>query len=336
MILIRPFKPSIWMCIAICFTLACESTGGSSRKDDSQTSGLSSSSTPSRQKQAAEYDDHDSGFIIKSSSNMFTSGGVVINSLSNNPLTSGSLDRGRALEQAVAIKDRTSTNESTKLKGLTSARLGGSDFYEVLEHTKSIMVKRAQKSQKVLPDLALLEVGLTSIQEKNIARARIFLEPLLASTKNSLIKASIHNAYGVAYLQTHDYTAAAQSFKKALRISPRFVPALYNMGLLALKFGHYRESQRYLSDMQEDWYVRSALITSDRHLNRKSRVSSLCSQLTRQKSSHKMILFNCGLFYLENMGQKDQARNFIERATQQSGGESGWDEAAFQAMEKLQ
>ena len=322
-------------------TVACESTGGSSRRDrdNSSTRTATTVRTPAdNANQLTTSSGKDSrDFKLKTySDSMFASGGIVMNSLSNNPLTSAVIPRNQALEYANSIRRRKSANESTKLSGLKAARLGGADFHEVLEYAKPIMRTRIKQSKKVLPELALLEVGLASIQEKNIARARIFLEPLLNSTKNSRIKAAIHNAYGVAYLQVYEYTSAAQSFNKALRASPRFAPALYNLGLMALKFGHYREAQSHLSQLQSDWYAQTALITSDRQQARNNRVSSLCSKLTASNNTNKIILFNCGLFHLENLKQKTKARILIEKATQQPGGESSWDEIAFQTMEKIQ
>lgn len=325
---------------------ACESTGGSARRDDrSSTRPASSSSGGSEREFSAMGDEMSEEMseemggsleVSEYSEAKLSSGGMVMNSLSNNPLTSKVVPRSAALSYATTVRGKASTNEATKLDGLKAARLGGADFHEVLDHAKPIMSSRIKRGKKVLPDLALLEIGLTSIQEKNIARSRIFLEPLLSSTKNSRIKAAIYNAYGVAHLQVQEYALAAQSFKKALRISPQFRAAKYNLGLLALKFGHYREAQTNLVQLQDDWYAKLALITADRQQARNSRVTSLCSQLTNQKKSHKMVLFNCGLFFLENLGQKDKARTLIEKATQQPGGDASWDEVAFQTMEKIQ
>lgn len=318
---------------------ACESTGGSSRRDDRPSPAVAGASGGSgdEYESAAAVEEMDVSLgSSEYSEAKLSSGGMVMNSLSNNPLTSKVVPRSAALSYATVLRGKSSTNEATKLNGLKAARLGGADFHEVLDHAKPIMNSRIKHGKKVLPDLALLEIGLTSIQEKNIARSRIFLEPLLNSTKNSRIKASIYNAYGVAHLQVQEYALAAQSFKKALRIAPQFRAAKYNLGLLALKYGHYREAQTNLVQLQDDWYAKLALITADRQQARNSRVTSLCGQLTNQKKSHKMVLFNCGLFFLENLGQKDKARTLIEKATQQPGGDASWDEVAFQTMEKIQ
>lgn len=266
---------------------------------------------------------------------MFSSGGIAISSLSNNPLTSLTVDRSRASDYAFKLKSKQKASENEQIDAMAAARIGGADTVEVLDHAKSLMALRIQGAKKSLPELAKLEIGLAAIQEKNIARTKVFLDPLLANTKNSLIKASIYNAYGVASLQVHQTTDAADYFKKSLRASPSYTPALFNLGFLALKFGHYAEAQKYLSKLQEDWYAQSALVSTDRHQDRNSRVGSLCSNLVRKKGSHKIILFNCGLFYFQNLGDKAKARALIEKATQQSGGESRWDETAFRILEQL-
>lgn len=329
------YLPAAFTLLLVATLTGCESTGSSSRRDGDDSAAASATGG------SQDMTDNDSDYEIGGGSDsfsgsMFSSGGVVMNSLSNNPLTSGAIPRSKAVNFAMSVRDNEKASETTRLSGLSAARLGGVDFHEVLDHARPIMSTQIAKSKLILPELAQLEIGLAAIQGRHYARAKIYLDPLLGSTRNPLIKAAIHNAYGVMALQTQQTSQAAKSFKTALKTSSRFTPALMNMGMLALKYGHYSEAQSYLAKLQDHWYAQSALITSDRQFAKNSRVSSLCSQLTRQKSSHKMILFNCGLFYFENLGNKEKARSLIEKATQQAGGESSWDEGAFQIMEKLQ
>ena len=330
------YLPAALVLLLLATLTGCESTGSSSRRDGDD----SAASTSTGRSEDID-NDNDSDYEIGGGSNsfsgsMFSSGGIIMNSLSNNPLTSGAIPRSKAVDFAMSVRDNEQASEATRISGLSAARLGGVDFHEMLDHARPIMSTRIAKSKLDLPELAQLEMGLAAIQGRNYARAKIYLDPLLGTTRNPRIKAAIHNAYGVMALQTQQTSEAAKSFKAAIKASSSFTPAQMNMGMLALKYGHYSEAQSYLSRLQDNWYAQSGFITSDRQLARNSRVSSLCSRLTRQKSSHKMILFNCGLFYFENLGNKEKARSLIEKATQQAGGESSWDEGAFQIMEKLQ
>ena len=279
------------------------------------------------------YDDED----FSSEGAPMVMGGTVINSVSNNPLTSHTIRSQQALEHALSSTSKSgSIPEEAYLDALTATRLGGGDINDILEHARSLMLKRISRSQKDLPELAKLEIGLAAIQAKNLARAKIFLDPLLSSTKNPRIKASILNGYGIAALQLGQTTDGAKFFKRSLQASANYAPALFNLGFLALKFGHYRKAQKYLSSLQNDWYARTGLITADRQSKRNSRVTSLCSSLSKSKPRNKVVLFNCGLFYLQNLKDRSKARSFIERATQQPGGEASWDETAFKVLEKIQ
>ncbi|MCY4379957.1 MAG: hypothetical protein OXC40_00070 [Proteobacteria bacterium] len=309
--------------------MSCASTSSSSSKLSGARRG------DNNQPPASQDTENDYQVDDRSSGDMLSHRGVIMNSLSNNPLTPSAISRGQASDYANTLRDKEPTDEKSLLDGLVAARLGGADTLEVLNHARGLMNLRIKKTKKDLPELAKLEIGLAALQEKNIARARVFLEPLLASTKNPQIKASIFNAYGVASLQVSQTSSAATYFKKALKAAPRYTPALFNMGFLALKYGHYSEAQKHLSGLQENWYARTALITADRQNKRNTRVDSSCSRLVREKSNHKVVLFNCGLFYFENKGDPQKARDLIEKATQQSGGDPNWDEVAFQILERL-
>lgn len=291
--------------------------------------------------EAVATENYDENYVDRSSSAPSGApavmGGVVINSVSNNPLTSHSIRTQQALEHALSSTSKQGAiPQDVLLDALTATRLGGGDSNDILQHARSLMAQRITQAQKDLPELAKLEIGLAAIQARNLARAKIFLDPLLAKTKNPRIKASIYNGYGIAALQINQTTDGAKFFKQALEASPNYVPALFNLGFLSLKFGHYRKAQKYLSSLQNDWYGRVGLVTADRLSNRNSKVQDLCRSLSRSQARNKIVLFNCGLFYLQNLKDMKAARSLIEKATQQPGGESHWDETAFKVLEKVQ
>ena len=261
---------------------------------------------------------------------------MIVTSTSNINLTSQKIDEQSALDLSISLKSKQNPSEKDLIEAITAARVGKIDTTELLNYAHELMKVRIRKNQKDLPDNIKLEIGLAAIQDKNLPKARVFLDPLLKTTTHNNIKAAIYNAYGVAALQTKYYSTAAQEFKKALKIRPDYPPALFNLGFLSLKFGHYKTAQQHLSSMQDDWYAKTGLVTADRHTNKKSRVSAACQRLVQSKSRNKIVLFNCGLFYFQNLNNKQKARDLIEKATQEAGGDDDWDEIAFKVMELLQ
>lgn len=270
------------------------------------------------------------------SSEPYVASKVLVQSISNQPLSSKAVRISAAAENAMSIHTRKSSNEKDLLIALASARIGGANTTEMLQYASELMRIRIQQSKKDLPDFAKLEIGLAAIQDKNLARAKIFMDPLIKSTKNPLILASIYNGYGIAALQVGQKTDAAKFFQKSLSSLSSFEPALFNLGFLALEYGHYQSAERYLSSIKNDWYAQLGLVTAYRHTKRNNQAKTLCAQLTKKHQKNKIILFNCGLFYFQNLSSKKQARSLIEKATQESGGLPHWDETAFKVMEKLQ
>ena len=292
----------------------------------------------SSEDQASAGDDGDSytSQRSKTSAGKMIFGGTIISSISNNPLVSQQIDTQVAIDHAITLRSQQNPTEQQLIEAISAARLGNVNTSEILSYANQLMKVRVKNNVKDLPEIVKLEIGLTSIQDKNLARARIFLDPLLRSTKNMDIKAAIHNAFGVAALQIDDYSSAVGSFKQSLKYRSNYPPALFNIGFLSLRYGYYSRAQQYLSSLQEDWYAKVGVMSADRHTKKDSRASSACDRLVQSKPKNKIVLFNCGLFYFQNLGNVEKARDLIESATQEAYGEENWDEIAFRVMESLQ
>lgn len=261
-------------------------------------------------------------------------GSTLVKSMTNNPLTSRVIKTQRAGE----LTKNLNAKSILELEDAVAAtRLSGSRVSEVLNTTRVLMdrifAKRGITAE--LPEKIKLELGLAAVQERNLGLATYFLNPLIVYSKNKKIKAGAYNAMGVLYLKMNEIPDAIQAFRKALTTSPRYPAAAFNLGMLALKYGDFGVSKSYLSNVSQDWYAQIGLIVANRHLMRNSDVENLCKSVMRSKGSHKMVLYNCGLFFAQNRGDKNRGREYITRATQKPGGENDWDQKAFSVLENL-
>lgn len=313
----------------------CSSFGLGDKSEDSKSSESAGKSDSKRSKRPKGGDDlggRGSRLPSPVRSNTVKFGSTLIKSISNNSLTS----RTVRVQQAANLAESLGKKDLKDLVDAVAAeRIAGTGTSPVLNRAKVLMDKLFTKGiDRDLPESVKLELALAAVQENNLAMANVFLKPLLKA-KNPRIRAGAHNAQGVLLLKMDEVPDAVISFKNALKASPVYPAALFNYGMLALKFGDFELARKYLGSLQRDWYAQIGLAVAERHLGRDGQVESLCNRLTRSKGDHKMALYNCGLFYAENRGNTKKGRDMITRATQKPGGEDSWDEGAFKVLEKL-
>lgn len=267
-----------------------------------------------------------------SQSNTVKFGSTLVKSVKNNSLTSRTVKSRAAADLARSLGTK---NIKDLIDAVAAERIAGTGTGPVLARAKKLMDKLFTKGiEQDLPESVKLELGLAAVQVSNLALANVFLKPLLNS-KNAKIKAGAHNAYGVLYLKMDETPDAILSFKKAISTSPGYPAALFNLGMLTLKYGDFALAKKYLATLQSDWYAKIGLAVAERQLMRNSQAESLCNSVLRTKGKHKMALYNCGLYFAENKGDAKKGRELITKATQIPGGERDWDEKAFKVLEKL-
>lgn len=250
---------------------------------------------------------------------------TLTNSWSNNPLTSQTINRGKAESESQSIDGK----DKRSLEGKASAmRLAGKSGSSMLAIAKRIAEAEMEKAPNKEIDAALkLEIALGAMSSREFALALYFLEDIAADKKAPVrVRAGAFNAMGVIALKEDRIPEAVVEFRQSLKEDPNYKPAKLNLAFTALKGGGIPTAKSLLGDMQNDWFVRYGLISVERMEGDTGKAVDLCERVLDKESSHKAALFNCGLVEGQNKRNLSKALEFIERASKAKGGEAGWDE----------
>jgi Flp pilus assembly protein TadD len=258
-------------------------------------------------------------------------GTTMVTSLNNSGLTSRRVNR----EAAKSLAAQEAKSRSDIETSLFAERLAITGLAGVLAKAKLVVTDELKKGvDRDISDQLKLELAIAAIQSKNAGFARLYLNQLVSST-NPKIKAGALNAQGVMALSLGDVPEAALLFKEALKASSNYPAALFNLGFVNLKFGDFEAAKGYLEPLGDDWYSQSGILVAVRNLGDNSRAEGICSRLLPQHGNNKTILFNCGLFFAQNKGDKAKARELVTKAVKISGGLDQWDDVAYKLLEKL-
>ncbi|MEI8026698.1 MAG: tetratricopeptide repeat protein [Pseudomonadota bacterium] len=268
---------------------------------------------------------------ILSSSGSKKYGSTMVTSLSNSGFTSRRVNREAAAALAGAeAKSLTELQTSFYAQRLTS---GGLE--QVISKAKAMVAEELKKGvENDLSETFKLELALAAVQAKNAGFARLYLNQL-SSSKNPKIRAGVFNAQGVMALTAGDIPDAAALFKESLKASSNYPAALFNLGFISLKYGDFEGARTNLEPLGDDWYAQSGVLVAVRNLGDDARAEGICSRLLAKHSNNKTILFNCGLFFLQNKGDKVKAKDLVTKAVKLEGGPARWDDDAYKILEKL-
>lgn len=260
----------------------------------------------------------------------------LIQSFSNNRLTSRTVNRSKAdqlaakLESAVQGKDK----DKRSLEGLLSARrLAGKPIDDVIATARHIADLEMRKSvDRDVSDDLKLELALAAMQASKYAMADFYLDQLITKSKDANAKAGAFTALGVIAVRQDRIPEAVAFFKEALKANSGYKAAKLNLGFLALSGGDLGLAKRMLSDVQDDWFVDSGLLIVARLEGDNGRADSLCSKVLAKRSDHKPTLFNCGLHEWQGKRSAEKAKEYLNRAVKARGGEGSWDEKAYRLI----
>jgi Flp pilus assembly protein TadD len=287
---------------------------------------------PAAKKEAAEEaaSAEDSGdFMGSGGSKKY--GSTMVTSLSNSGFTSRRVNK----EAASSLAAQEGKSRADLEASFYAQRLAQTNLSLVIAKAKGIVAEELKKGvDNDLSETLKLELALAAIQAKNAGFARLYLNQL-SSSKNPKIRAGVLNAQGVMALTAGDTPDAAVLFKEALKASPNYPAALFNLGFVSLKFGDFEGARANLEPLGDDWYAQSGILVAVRNLGDDARADGICSRLLGKYSGNKMILFNCGLFFLQNKGDKVKARDLVTKAVKLEGGPTRWDDDAYKILEKL-
>jgi tetratricopeptide (TPR) repeat protein len=250
----------------------------------------------------------------------------LVNSLSNNPFTSKTIDRSRAADFAGQHSGGRSKDINTLAATVAALRLSGQSVNEGMVNARAIAdLEMAKNVDRDIPEIVQLELGLIGLQTGRLAFAEYWLDRLLKS-KSATMRASAINAKGVMAIRMDRIPEAIVLFKEALKESSDYRPALLNIGFLALQGGDVTTAKRALAGMQDDWYVESGLISVLRLEGESEKAESLCERVLSKRPRHKPTLINCGINSWQGRKDYRKARDYLNKALAVAGGSAVWDE----------
>ena len=250
----------------------------------------------------------------------------LINSISNNPFTSKTIDRSRAADFAGQYSGAKSKDINTLAAAVAALRLSGQTVNEAMANARAIAdLEMAKNVERDIPEVVQLELGLIGLQTGRLAFAEYWLDRLLKS-KNATMRASAINAKGVMAIRMDRIPEAMVLFKEALSASSDYKPALLNIGFLALQGGDVTTAKRALGSMQDDWYVESGLILVLRLDGESEKAEALCDKVLSKRPRHKPTLINCGINSWQGKKDYKKARDYLNKALAIAGGSAVWDE----------
>lgn len=250
----------------------------------------------------------------------------LINSVSNNSLTSRTIDKSRAVDLAGQYSSGRSKDVNSLAAAIAAGRLAGQSVNEVMTSAKSIADLEMTKSiERDIPEVVQLELGLSGLNTGRLAFAEYWLDRLIKS-RNATIRASAINAKGVMAIRMGRIPEAVAMFKEALSVNSEYRPALLNLGFLALQGGDVATAKRALGGMQDDWYVESALVSVLRLEGESDKADSICEKVLSKRPRHKPTLINCGINAWQGKKDYKKARDYLNKALSVAGGVAVWDE----------
>lgn len=259
---------------------------------------------------------------------------TLVNSLSNNPLTSETVNHAKAeqeLEHFRAAKDERGIE--SRIAAARLANKGAGETLTAAKHLAQVMQEKGGAA-KTVPDEVRLEIALAAAQGHNFALAEYLLQDL-GESKHAVVKAGAYNAMGVIALRDDRVPEAVLYFKEALKAVPGYKPAQLNLGFAALKGGDLGNAKSSLGSMQNDWFVQYAMITVARLSGDDARAGELCERVLKKQPGHIAVLFNCGLYEYQNRHNVAKAKELLTKAGSAKGGENGWGERAFRLIAQI-
>jgi tetratricopeptide (TPR) repeat protein len=250
----------------------------------------------------------------------------LINSVSNNGLTSRSIDKSRAADLAGQYGSGRNKDINTLAAAIASGRLAGQSVNELMASAKAMAdLEMTKNIERDIPEVVQLELGLSGLNTGRLGFAEYWLDPLIKS-KNATIRASAINAKGVIAIRMGRIPEAVAMFREALSANNEYRPALMNLGFLALQGGDVTTAKRALGGMQDDWYVESALVSVLRLEGESDKADTICEKVLSRRPRHKPTLINCGINAWQGKKDYKKAKDYLNKALSVAGGLAVWDE----------
>lgn len=202
----------------------------------------------------------------------------------------------------------------------TLYRVGNKPFKDLFKMAKLVSYHQMKKdlehseiSDRI--NLDLLVSGMYSHKWGQVAVQLLKLE----QSSDKVVKSQLYNIRGILSLFESRYQSALEYFDLALQHNPSNSAASVNKGFLLLRFSFFDESLQILQKYSDDWMVKDALVSIYRFLGKADRANEICNELISQEDKKSSMLFNCGLFKLENMKDENTGIDLIKQSLAISG-----------------
>ncbi len=258
---------------------------------------------------------------------------------SNNSLTPGSVNRARAEEAAQKLEAAAKNDggrDRANLIGLMAAqRMAGMGLNQVMATARKLMeVELKANINRDLPEIAKLEIVLTSIRTNRLAMAEHYLGDLLKS-KNAKVRAAALTAQGMIAQSDGRTPEAISAWQEALKVVPEYPPAALNVGFAALRAGDVKTAKQTLGGLQENWFAVSGLIIAERLSGENAKAGQLCDRLLGQRPRYKPALYNCALLEFQANKNYDKAKSLLDRFQRAPGSKGEFEEKAYRLMSRI-
>ncbi len=317
------------------FLASCASNESKTdRLEDPQT-GRSESEDISESPKGQADSDEDSGAGIDIS----RSTSLLVVSLSNNPETSKTIDRDKAIKFAKELESQM-RGKKRKLRYpahalVSSRRLSSLGLSDVMLAAKTYMDSELRENSKAVPpDDIILEIVLAAFMEKRYSMVEHFL-PLLFNSKAPQIKAAAFNLQGLLQQKEGRLPEAAASWEEALKLRQGYQPAALNLGITALRFGDFERANKLLNQVPDDWFVGTHLVAAERLTGRVATARDICGRILSKKPQNKLGLFNCAVNEFQTYQNYPKAKEYLAQSIKIRSLDSTIDERAYVLLEKI-
>ncbi len=218
---------------------------------------------------------------------------------------------------------------------LEGKALSSAPMNELLGISRTIMAEAMRKDVKTaVPDRVKLSLAMGAYLQRNFPLAEFYLDGLDGS-KNAKVLSYRDGFRGMIALASKQVPESLRFFMEAVKKHAGNTAAKLNLGFLNLKFGNFRQAQRYLSSVPSSWYTSHGLSLAEfLGGNTKSGIAK-CLETKRLNPRSKMIQFNCALMQYAVSENPVTAKAELEAAIR-TPGSPAMDEVMYRYLEKIE
>ncbi len=244
--------------------------------------------------------------------------------------------RNLASELERRLRSPTVKNRRELVALMSLYRMAGGDLNQAFNIAKKISLNEMKVDiSRKIPESAVLELALSSIQSANYSMADHWLNEL-SSSKDKKMQAAVETARGIIELRSGRLPEAIFYWNEALKKYSNYEPARLNIGFYALKFGDVTTAKRMLSTIESDYFVLTGLMQAERLSDRAKKVESMCDRLLQLNPKYKPALFSCGLNTYQGLSKLAEAKRDLEKVAQVEAPPVEIDEKVFLTIGKIE